>query len=63
MAASGEHDDWMRRRSTHDNHDVFQVDSLPTTQRTALLAAFGMAEATELPDRFLIALGVLEAIS
>jgi hypothetical protein len=61
MAASGEHDDCMRRRSTHDKHDVSQVDRLPTPQRTALVAAFGIAEATEPPDRFLIA--VLEAIS
>ncbi len=40
-----------------------QVDRLPTLQRAALLAAFGMAEATEAPDRFLIALAVLELLS
>ena len=40
-----------------------QIDRLPTPQREALLAAFGMAEAAEAPDRFLIALAVLELLS
>src|SRR5919107_2076820 len=39
------------------------ADRLPAPQQTALLAAFGMVEATETPDRFLIALGVLELLS
>ena len=38
------------------------VEHLPTPQRTALLAAFGMIE-TEAPDRFLIALALLELLS
>jgi DNA-binding CsgD family transcriptional regulator len=40
-----------------------RADRLPAPQQTALLAAFGMVEATETPDRFLIALGVLELLS
>ena len=40
-----------------------QADMLPTPQRAALLAAFGMAEAAEAPDRFLVALAVLELLS
>jgi hypothetical protein len=40
-----------------------QADRLPTPQRMALLAAFGMVEADEAPDRFLIALAVLELLS
>jgi len=40
-----------------------QTDRLPTPQRAALLAAFGMVEAAEAPDRFLIALAVLELLS
>ena len=40
-----------------------QADRLPTPQRAALLAAFGMEEAPEPPDRFLIALAVLELLS
>ncbi len=40
-----------------------QADRLPTLQRTALLAAFGMAEAPKAPERFLIALAVLELLS
>ena len=40
-----------------------QADQLPTPQRAALLAAFGMEEAAEAPDRFLIALAVLELLS
>jgi DNA-binding CsgD family transcriptional regulator/tetratricopeptide (TPR) repeat protein len=39
-----------------------RVDRLPTPQRDALLAAFGMTEAAA-PDRFLIALAVLELLS
>ncbi len=39
-----------------------EVDRLPAPQRTALLAAFGMTE-EEAPDRFLIALAVLELLS
>ena len=38
-----------------------EADRLPAPQRTALLAAFGMTE--EAPDRFLIALAVLELLS
>jgi len=38
------------------------AEHLPTPQRTALLAAFGMVE-TEAPDRFLIALALLELLS
>jgi predicted ATPase len=40
-----------------------QADRLPTPQRAALLAAFGMEEVAEAPDRFLIALAVLELLS
>jgi hypothetical protein len=40
-----------------------QAGRLPTPQQTALLAAFGMAEAAEPPDSFLIALAVLELLS
>ena len=40
-----------------------QADQLPTPQRGALLAAFGMVEAAEAPDRFSIALAVLELLS
>jgi hypothetical protein len=40
-----------------------RVDRLPTPQQAALLAAFGMVEAAEAPDRFLIALAVLELLS
>jgi hypothetical protein len=40
-----------------------QADRLPTPQRVALFAAFGIAEASEVPDRFLIALALLEAIT
>jgi len=40
-----------------------QADMLPTPQRAALFAAFGMAEAAEAPDRFLVALAVLELLS
>jgi predicted ATPase len=39
------------------------VDRLPAPQRTALLAAFGMAEAREAPDRFMIGLAALELLS
>ncbi len=39
-----------------------EVDRLPAPQRMALLAAFGMTE-EEAPDRFLIALAVLELLS
>jgi DNA-binding CsgD family transcriptional regulator len=39
-----------------------QVDRLPAPQRDALLSAFGMTEAAA-PDRFLIALAVLELLS
>jgi predicted ATPase len=39
-----------------------QTDRLPAPQQTALLAAFGMTEAAA-PDRFLIALAVLELLS
>ena len=39
------------------------ADGLPKPQRAALLAAFGMSEAAEVPDRFLIALAVLELLS
>lgn len=40
------------------------ADRLPARQRLALLTAFGMAEdAAEVPDRFLIALAVLELLS
>lgn len=38
------------------------ADGLPSPQHTALLAAFGMAE-EEAPDRFLIALAVLELLA
>lgn len=40
-----------------------RIDRLPAPQRTALLAAFGMTEDAEAPDRFLIALAVLELLS
>jgi hypothetical protein len=40
-----------------------QADRLPKPQRSALLTAFGMEEAAEAPDRFLIALAVLELLS
>ena len=40
-----------------------QVDRLPTPQRAALLAAFGIAEFAEVPDRFMIALAVPELLS
>jgi predicted ATPase len=40
-----------------------QLDRLPSPQRTAVLAAFGMVEDAEAPDRFLIALAVLELLS
>jgi DNA-binding CsgD family transcriptional regulator/tetratricopeptide (TPR) repeat protein len=40
-----------------------QTERLPTPQRVALLAAFGMVEIDEAPDRFLIALAVLELLS
>lgn len=36
---------------------------LPAPHRTALLAAFGMAETQEAPDRFMIGLAVLELLS
>ena len=39
-----------------------QIDRLPAPQRDALLSAFGMKEAAA-PDRFLIALAVLELLS
>lgn len=39
------------------------VERLPAPQRTVLLAAFGMTEDTEAPERFLIALAVLELLS
>lgn len=39
------------------------VDRLPAPQRTALLAAFGMTQTLEAPDRFLIGLAVLELLS
>ena len=39
------------------------ADRLPQLQHAALLAAFGMAESAEAPDRFLIALAVLELLS
>ena len=38
------------------------AESLPAPQRTALLAAFGMVE-TEVTDRFLVALALLELLS
>lgn len=40
-----------------------QADRLPKPQRAALLTAFGMEEAAETPNRFLIALAVLELLS
>jgi len=39
------------------------TERLPAPQRTALLAAFGMAETPEAPDRFMIGLAVLELLS
>lgn len=39
------------------------LDKLPSRQREALLAAFGMSEMLDAPDRFLIGLAVLELLS